>query len=62
MVLFYHETIRDQGRHMHPIKPKGLSLGLGFHFFEYLGFGFGLRYFANLLQILIQKRVCPDFT
>jgi len=22
-------------RHMHPIKPKGLSLGLGFQFFEY---------------------------
>jgi hypothetical protein len=24
-------------RHMHPIKPKGLSLGLGFQFVEYLG-------------------------
>jgi len=32
-----------------PKKPKVLSLGLGFQFFEYLGFGFG--YFANLLQI-----------
>jgi len=28
-----------------PKKPKGLSLGLGFQFFEHLGFGFG--YFAN---------------
>ena len=25
-------------RHMHPIKPKGLSLGLGFQFFGCLGF------------------------
>jgi len=25
---------------MHPIKPKGLSLGLGFQFVEYLGLGF----------------------
>ena len=24
---------------MHPKKPKGLSLGLGFQFFEYLGLG-----------------------
>jgi hypothetical protein len=32
-------------------KPKDLSLGLGFQFFEYLGFGFGFRCFANLLQI-----------
>ena len=37
---------------MHPKKPKGLSLGLGFQFFEYLGVGFGLIYLANLLQIL----------
>ena len=28
---------------MHPIKSKGLSLGLGFQFFEYLGFGFAPR-------------------
>jgi len=34
-----------------PKKLKGLSLGLGFQFFEYLGFWFGFRYFANLLQI-----------
>jgi hypothetical protein len=32
---------------MNPIKPKGLSLGLGFQFFEYLGFVFGL----GILQI-----------
>jgi hypothetical protein len=37
---------------MHPQKPISLSQGLGFQFFEYLGFGFGLKYFANLLQIL----------
>jgi len=36
---------------MHPIKPKGLSHGLGFQYFEYQGFGFGLGYFANILQI-----------
>jgi len=30
-------------------KTKGLSLGLGFQFFEYSGFGF--EYFANFLQI-----------
>jgi len=35
---------------MHPIKPKSLSLGLVFQFFDYVGFGFG--YFANFLQIL----------
>jgi hypothetical protein len=29
-------------RHMHQIKPKGLSLGLGFQFFEYLGLGLGI--------------------
>ena len=39
----------NRTRHMHSIKPKDLSLSLGFQFFEYLGFGFG--YFANLLQI-----------
>jgi len=35
-----HPTIiifRISFRNMHPIKPKGLSLGLGFQFFEYLG-------------------------
>jgi hypothetical protein len=32
----------DLGRHMQQKKPKGLSLGLGFQFFEY---------FVNLLQI-----------
>jgi len=36
---------------MHPIKPNGLSLGLGLQFFEHLGFGFGFGYYANLLQI-----------
>jgi hypothetical protein len=36
---------------MHPKITKGLSLGLGFQFFEYLGFEFGFEYFANLLQI-----------
>ena len=36
---------------MHPKKPKGLSLGLGFQFFEYSGFELGFEYFANLLQI-----------
>jgi len=36
---------------MHSIKPKGLSLGLGFQFFEYLGFVFRFGHFANLLQI-----------
>jgi len=34
-----------------PKKPKGLSLGLGFQFFEYLSFKFGFDYIANLLQI-----------
>jgi len=34
-----------------PKKSKGFSLGLGFQFFEYLGFGFGFKYFANLSQI-----------
>ena len=38
-------------RHMHAKKPKGLNLGLGFQFFEYIGFGRGFGYFANLLQI-----------
>ena len=37
---------------MHPIKPKGLSLCLGFQFVEYLGWGLGLglgffKSFAN---------------
>jgi hypothetical protein len=45
------ENLLNMSRQMHPIKPKGLSLGLAFQFFEYLGFGFGFRYFANLLQI-----------
>ena len=36
---------------MHLEKPKGLSMDLGFQFFEYLGFKFGFEYFANLLQI-----------
>jgi len=27
---------------MHPKKPKGLSLGLGFQFFEYFGLGLGI--------------------
>ncbi len=40
-----------QHRHMHPIKPKGLSSGLSFQFFEYLSFEFKFEYFANLLQI-----------
>ena len=34
---------------MHPKKLKGVSLGLGLQFFEYLSFGFG--YFANFLRI-----------
>ena len=38
-------------RHVHPNKPKSLSLGVVFQFFEYLGFEFGFEYFANLLQI-----------
>jgi hypothetical protein len=38
-------------RHMHPIKPKGLSLGLGIQLFGYLGFRLGFGYFANLLQM-----------
>ena len=29
------------------LKPKGLSLGLGSQFFEYLSFGLGFGYFAN---------------
>ena len=40
---------------MHPKKPKGLSLDLGFQFFEYLGFGFGFGYFSNLLYGLEYK-------
>ncbi len=35
-------------RHMHPIKPKGLTLGLGFQFVEYLGQGLGLGFFKSL--------------
>jgi hypothetical protein len=35
-----------------PIKPKGLSLGLGFQFFEYLDFlGFGFGHSAKLSKI-----------
>ena len=34
-------------KQMHPIKPKGLSLGLGFQFFEYLGFGLGILQIPN---------------
>ncbi len=40
---------------MHTIKPKGLSLGLGFQFFEFLGFGFG--YFINELYNLKKKKI-----
>ncbi len=36
-------------RHMHSKILEGLSLGLSFQFFVYLGFEF--EYFANLLQI-----------
>jgi hypothetical protein len=43
----------NTSRQMHPKKHKGLSLGLGFQFFQNLGFGFGFGfgYFANLLKI-----------
>jgi hypothetical protein len=40
---------------VHTIKPKGLCLGLGFQFFEYLGFGFG--YFINELYNLKKKKI-----
>jgi len=33
---------------MHQKKNKGLSLGLGFQFFEYLDFGFGFEYFGRV--------------
>jgi hypothetical protein len=33
-----------------PKKAKGLSLGLGFLFFEYLGFGFVLKYRVNQIK------------
>ena len=36
---------------MRPKKPTGLSSGLGFQFFEYLGFELGFEFFENLLQI-----------
>ncbi len=36
-------------RHMYPIKPKGLSLDLGFQFFQYLGFGFWVGVFCKSL-------------
>ena len=47
-----------------PKKTKGLSLGLGFQIFEYLCFGFGFRYFANLLHIsnyIIQNKKKNEF-
>ena len=34
-------------RHMHPIKSKGLSLGLGFQFFGCLGFIYIPEYFIK---------------
>jgi hypothetical protein len=36
-LIYYSFYIFVTFRHMHPIKPKGLSLGLGFQFVEYLG-------------------------
>ena len=36
---------------MHPKKPKGLSLGLGFQFFEYLGLGLGISQISCKFQI-----------
>ena len=30
-----YDFLSNSVRHMHPIKPKGLSLGLGFQFVEY---------------------------
>ena len=41
-------------RHMHPIKPKGLSLGLGFQFVEYLGWGLGLGFFQIFCKFRIR--------
>ncbi len=41
-------------RHMHRIKPKGLSLGLGFQFVEYLGWGLGLGFFQIFCKFLIR--------
>ena len=37
---------------MHPKKPKGLSMGLGYQFFEYLDFEFGFEYFAISNKII----------
>ena len=48
--IFNNKLLCNINRYMHPIKPKSLSLGLVFQFFDYVGFGFG--YFANFLQIL----------
>ena len=33
---------------MHPIKPKGLNLGLGLEFFEYLGLSLGWVFCKSL--------------
>ena len=41
---------------MHPIKPKGLSLGLGSLFLEYLGFGFGKSLANSELDNLKYKK------
>ncbi len=39
---------------MHPKKPKGLSLGLGFQFVEYLGWGLGLGFFQIFCKFRIR--------
>ncbi len=45
-------------RHMHPKILKGLSLGVSFQFFEYLGFEFEFEKFAKecILQISCKFR------
>ena len=44
-------------RHMHPKTPKGLSLGLSFQFFEYLGFEFEFEYFSNFEKDNLKKKI-----
>jgi len=52
-------------RHIHLIKPKGLSLGLGFQFFEYwvLGLGLGiLQIFCKFhIRLFKIKKKCFNF-
>jgi hypothetical protein len=40
---------------MHPIEPKGFSMGLDFQFFEYLGMGLGLDFFKSFANFKLDN-------